>query len=493
METELKLEMDGPIDQVRHQLAIACGAPVGESRLVSTYFDTADRRLWKAGVTLRVRREGGRRIQTIKVEGAAAAGLFNRPELESGIAGDQPEFDPAARALIARLAGASICDLALEVQFTTDVDRRLWRVDRAGAELELVSDYGAIRAHGRSVRIHEIEIELKGGPLRALFDLAAGIGATSPLRIGVQSKAERGYTLDEQLCGEAVKAQRIALTPDLTVQAALQAICHTCIRHYRLNETRLLAEPEAETLHQCRVALRRLRAALGLFKPLLSDPESRALNGRLKRAARMFGDGRNIDVLIGLSTDAGLIAKLNSHRKQIYDALVADLRSPTMRMLMLDLAAWTSTGAWLSDPATEELRGEAIGPFAIRRLRRRRRRLKQRGAHLAHLDASGRHAVRIAAKNLRYSAEFFEGLFSGPVASGRLEAFGEAVERLQTDLGRLTDHATGSALLERFGIGDATHGGRPALHKRRSIKSAARAYEELVNLKPFWAGTHPVV
>lgn len=493
METELKLEMDGPVDQVRHQLGVAYGSPAGERRLVSTYFDTADTRLWKAGVTLRVRQEGPRRIQTIKVESAAAAGLFVRPELESEVSGDQPELDSPTRALIARMAGAWNCDLPLEVQFTTDVDRRMWRVYRAGAELELVSDYGVILAHGRSVRIHEVEIELKTGPLRTLFDLAAVIGETSPMRIGVQSKAERGYTLDEQQRGEAVKAERIVLTRDLSVQAAFQAICHTCIRHYRLNETRLLAEPEAETLHQCRVALRRLQAALDLFKPLLSDPESRALAGRLKRVARMFGDGRNIDVLIGLINDAGLIARLNPHRKQIYDVLVADLGSSTVRELMLDLTAWFSTGAWLSDPATEALRREAIRPFAVRRLRRCRRRLKRRGAHLAHLDASGRHAVRIAAKNLRYSAEFFGGLFSGPVASERLEAFGGAVERLQTNLGRLTDHATGSELLERFGIGDATHGGRPALHKRRSIRSAAKAYEEVVDLKPFWAGVDRVV
>lgn len=493
METELKLEMDGPVDQVRHRLAIDYGSPVGDLRLVSTYFDTADQRLWKAGVTLRVRREGARRIQTIKVESAAAAGLFVRAELESEVSGDHPELDSSMRALIAKMVGASSCDLPLAVQFTTDVDRRLWRVDRAGAELELVSDSGAIRAHGRSVRIHEIEIELRVGPLRTLFDLAAGIGETSPLRIGVQSKAERGYTLDEQQRGEAVKAESIALTEDFSVQTAFQAICHTCIRHYRLNETRLLSEPESETLHQCRVALRRLRSALDLFKPLLSDPESRALDGRLKRAARMFGDGRNIDVLMGLINDAGVLARLNTHRKQIYDALVADLRSSTMRELMLDLTAWTSAGTWLSDPATEALRREAIRPFAVRRLRRCRRRLKRRGAHLAHLDASGRHAVRIAAKKLRYSAEFFSGLFPGPVAAERLEAFMGAVERLQTHLGRLTDHATGSALLERFDLTDAAHGGRPALHKRRSIKSAARAYKEVFDLKPFWAGAHPAV
>lgn len=492
METELKLEMDGPVDPVRRRLAIAYGSPVRDLRLVSTYFDTADKRLWKAGVTLRVRKEGARRIQTIKVESATAAGLFIRPELESEVSGDHPELDSAMRALIAKMVGASSCDLPLEVQFTTDVDRRLWRVDRAGAELELVSDHGAIRAHGRSVRIHEIEIELRAGSLRTLFDLAAGIGETSLLRIGVQSKAERGYTLDERLRGEAVRAERMALTEDFSVQTAFQAICHTCIRHYRLNETRLLSEPESETLHQCRVALRRLRSALDLFKPLLSDPESRALDGRLKRAARMFGDGRNIDVLIGPINDAGVLAKLNTHRNQIYDALVTDLRSSTMRELMLDLTAWTSAGTWLSDAATEELRREAIRPFAVRRLRRCRRRLKRRGAHLAHLDASERHAVRIAAKKLRYSAEFFSGLFPGPVASERLEAFMGAVERLQTSLGRLTDHATGSALLERFGIGGA-RSWRPALHKRRSIKSAAKAYKEVVDLEPFWNGPHPVV
>ena len=45
-----------------------------------------------------------------------------------------------------------------------------------------------------------IELELKQGDPLALFDFASALLRDIPLRIGVQSKAQRGYTLyHEQL------------------------------------------------------------------------------------------------------------------------------------------------------------------------------------------------------------------------------------------------------------------------------------------------------
>lgn len=488
METELKLELDRPLDpEVRQRLAAAYGSPLRKQRLISFYFDTDDRRLWGAGVTLRVRHDGGRRIQTIKVERDAAAGLFSRPEWECGVSGDRPEFNPETRAFITGMAGASMEDLALEVRFVTDVERWLWRIDLDGAELELVGDSGVILAHGRSARINEIEIELKAGPPRTIFDLAARIEPLSPLRIGVRSKAERGHALDDPPDAAAVKAGRVALTGDHTVQAALQAICHTCLRHYRLNETPFLEVPQAETLHQCRVALRRLRSALDLFGPVLDDPESKALDARLGLAARMFADGRTIDVLIEQTRNPDLLTTLKAHRKTLYDALIADLHAPTVPKLLLDVAAWTSTGTWLSRPETADLRGEAIRPFAVRRLRRCRTRLKRRGAHLADTDAAGRHSIRIAAKKLRYSAEFLGGLFPRPKAMKRREACLAAVAQLQTELGEMNDQVTGMALLGRLEQGDVTPWTSVISDDGPSIKSAVKAYRAIVDLKPFWA------
>jgi inorganic triphosphatase YgiF len=95
----------------------------------------------------------------------------------------------------------------------------------------------------------------------ALFNLARKIRTVLPLQLGVQSKSERGYGLAQSPELRAVKAEPILLTTEMTSAKALQAIAHSCLRQFRLNEVVLTDRDDADALHQTRVALRRLRAA----------------------------------------------------------------------------------------------------------------------------------------------------------------------------------------------------------------------------------------
>src|SRR3974377_1617200 len=61
---------------------------------VSVYFDTDDHKLRKKGVMLRVRRVGGRYIQTIKANGHSVP--LERDEWEAEIAGREPDLSLAA-------------------------------------------------------------------------------------------------------------------------------------------------------------------------------------------------------------------------------------------------------------------------------------------------------------------------------------------------------------------------------------------------------------
>ena len=97
------------------------------------------------------------------------------------------------------------------------------------------------------------------------------------------------------------------------------------------------------------------------------------------------------------------------------------------------------------------------------------------------------HGVRISAKKLRYAAEFFCNLFPGRGALNHQKQFLQAVESLQTELGHLTDQATGAELLERFAIGASLLDGALVSDKGRSTDAAAQAFETLMGLKPFWA------
>lgn len=78
-EIELKLE----ITPETFELVASCGVLPHDfttAKQISIYFDTPAQTLRKAGLTLRIRRCNEKRIQTVKADGASAAGLFARSE-----------------------------------------------------------------------------------------------------------------------------------------------------------------------------------------------------------------------------------------------------------------------------------------------------------------------------------------------------------------------------------------------------------------------------
>ena len=79
-------------------------------------------------------------------------------------------------------------------------------------------------------------------------------------------------------------------------------------------------------------------------------------------------------------------------------------------------------------------------------LQEHHRKLRKRTRHVQRLEAPERHRARVAAKKLRYAAEFFAPLFSGK----RAEEYIAALSRLQGALGRLNDLAVAARLLEEI-------------------------------------------
>src|SRR3546814_5292579 len=78
-EIELKLDLTPEAADALEATTVLPGDPgIAEQR--SVYFDTLDHQLSKTGLSLRIRRSGSKRLQTIKADGASAAGLFVRSE-----------------------------------------------------------------------------------------------------------------------------------------------------------------------------------------------------------------------------------------------------------------------------------------------------------------------------------------------------------------------------------------------------------------------------
>lgn len=476
-EVELKLEIADEDAAAVQGLPWLADAPAEARRLVATYYDTPERDLHIAGFTLRIRSDGERHVQTIKAAGLAA-GLFVRPEWEDEVDDARPRLDRLAGPLSSLVTPERLERLA--PAFATEVERvsRILRQDEV--EIEMALDRGVVGTGTRETRVCEIELELKAGTPAALFAVARAIDAVVPVRLGVLSKAARGFRLLDARPGKPVKAERIAFPDGADAAAAFREIAWSCIRHFRLNEAMLLAGDESPAvLHQARVGLRRLRSALSLFADLFAGDEAapRIADG-LRASAAALGEARDIDVLISRLDTAE--PTLTEARATARARVLAELSGPRHRAMMLDLAEWLAIGAWLTDPATAEARMRPLDRASALILDRFRKRLKKRGARLRKLDDAARHRARIAAKKLRYATDFFAGVASGEKAPRRHARFLDALEALQEHLGHLNDAATAPLLAQRYGIE------APVADVDGSLKAAADAYDTLIDAKRFW-------
>lgn len=505
-EIELKFEVDpAKVRGLKRRIATVFGLGSATSRpLLSVYYDTRKHALGRRGLSLRVRHDGERRVQTLKAAGGAGAGLFDRAEWECELTGDEPDpalfEDPGA---IRHLHGRR----HLAPVFETRIDRTTWTFQAGTSEVELSIDDGTVSAGSVARPLAEIELELKSGAPADLFAVARRIADVAPIRIGVASKSERGYGLLQGASPGSHKAGRVPLTREMSAGAAFQAVARSCLRHFRQNEGPLVEGRAEEALHQARVAMRRLRSALSLFKNVVADGEVEGLKRELRSLSTLLGVARNLDVYrehvlqAELERDpaepgiADFLAKLEGDRERAYDRILRKLASKSFRRFTLDLSAWIEAGPWLSREASAG-RDDDAWTFAAAILERRRQRVRKKGRHLDRQSPEARHQVRIDAKKLRYASEFFAELVPGRKRRHRHEAFVSALERLQACLGELNDIQTGHELAESlavsapagaplaFAAGHAAGGqdGREAA----LIATAVEAHTAFSQAKTFW-------
>ncbi len=509
-EVELKLLID-PADIPglrRHPLLKAlCPSGPKTRKLTSIYFDTDDFFLKSQDIALRVRRDGRQWIQTVKGGGRVQAGLHQRDEWEAPVVHDRPDFTKIADPGLIALFSDEALRQRLHPVFVTVFTRTVWLLETpAGDRVEMALDRGEIRADQGKSTISEVELELKAGNPAALYELALALQEAVPLRPENASKAERGYALCAAPSPRlAVKAAQPELAREMTVDAAFRAIAWNCIGQLQDNQGRLQQGYDPELIHQMRVAVRRLRSALNLFGAAAPGIRDAALTAELRWLVGELGPARDWDVFLGetlppvieaLPQDAGL-GQLQQAADRLCQAAreraCAAAASPRYHRLLLTLGRWLWREPWRE---TAEAAGLAqldqpLAAYAAAMLGRRHRQLRRRGRNLAQLNAEQRHALRIAAKKLRYAAEFFSGLYPRKASRRYLQA----LAGLQDELGVLNDQAVTGRLLEQIGAG-----GRDLLRSRASgviigwiacktrlqLAGMARAWKRFNRCKVFW-------
>jgi triphosphatase len=487
MEIELKL-LVAPKDLARiARHPVLARAPAHAQTLRTVYFDTPQRDLARAGVALRLRRAGSRWIQTLKGDGSSSAGLHVRDELEWDVPRYALDLAALARSPYGELFGQRGVRKRLVPIFTTEFERAARGVTLPdGTAVEVAIDHGEIRAGLRRARISEAELELKQGDARRLFEVAREIGRTVPLRVGHASKAERGYALAQLSPPAPQKARPVQLDESMTAAAAVRRIALACVAHMQANEDGVLAGRDPEYVHQFRVGLRRLRSCLRLariapFRPLAAE---------LRWLQSALGPARDWDVFI-TETAAPLwrlrredVAGFRAHcaelRRRHGKEGRAAVRSPRYTALLLALGetfASEDLGVELALPVRELARSA---------LDERDRRLRKRGANVTEALPPARHAARIAAKNLRYAAEFFGSLYS----QEPVYRYVRVLQGLQDLLGALNDAAlVDERLAEIAAVPPYVDGwmrGWAAAVTQRELENYDAAWRRFCDVEPYW-------
>jgi triphosphatase len=219
-------------------------------------------------------------------------------------------------------------------------------------------------------------------------------------------------------------------------RAAFLAVAHATLEQIELNARGVLVSDDPEFLHQLRVGLRRLRAALRAFRAILQREQTRPLIRALRRLSPKLGAARDWDVLVA-RLEAQRAAPELLHKAQ---ARRAAARRVARRAVVSKRFAGIG-------PAVRSLKATdsraPLAQFAAAALERAHRKLiaQARGADWS--VPSARHALRIRVKRLRYSCEFFAPAFP----AGRVTPYVAALKVLQDILGELNDVAVGRRLL----------------------------------------------
>ena len=254
-----------------------------------------------------------------------------------------------------------------------------------------------------------------------------------------------------------VKASPVHLAADTTSEDAFVAIIDACLSHAEANRPAVL-DGQIEGIHQMRVAFRRLRSGLKIFRPLIPREASTELVEDIRWLNEFLGPARDWDVFLdeGLPPvyghfprKRGLLlfrGKAEALRQTHHRTLQQALAEPRYALLRQGCADWLERRAWRED-SSDKQRERLVKPvraFATPFLERDHRRVVSQGKSFAHLSPEARHRLRIRIKELRYAQDFFASLYPGPA----VKAYLDAVARLQDCLGVMNDITVARRLLD---------------------------------------------
>ena len=488
-EVERKLRVPGdftipPLEEVVPSLAAAeLQAPF---TMRNTYFDTADLRLFRWGVTLR-RRQGGPDEgwhMKLPVEGADGT---TRDEVRLPVEGD--EVPRAFQQLVTALVrGAPLGPIA-----TLRAERRpqLLRDESGRIVAELVDDTVTVLDGEREVTtFREIEVEAVTEPgadvdmsvLDEVVDTLIGLGAEP----GSLSKA--AAALGPRTLAPPDVPEPTWPSVDDPAGDAVRAYLATHVRRFLLQDLRV-RRGLPDSIHQMRVAARRLRSGLQSYRSLVDREWAQHLRAELAWAASGLGLARDTEVLRerlhvgaeGLPPEdharaSAVIEVALAERERAAEAMVAETMASERYLALLEALVLAAR-----DPRLTLDSSQPCGKALPRLVRKAFRRLAKDVAALSPDAPSVQwHETRIAGKKARYAADA-----AAPVLPDRITPLAEELSRVTDVLGSHQDaHVAQSTVRQIADAADGADAFALGLLYEQEVNAEMAARREFMDLWP---------
>jgi CHAD domain-containing protein len=437
-------------------------------RLEAEYYDTADLRLLRSGITLRRRRGGHDAGWHLKLP----AGPSSREEIRLPLGGTGRRVPADLASLVSAYSrGHPLAPVAA----ITTLRQTVTLLGSDGESLaEVADDQVRVSATaGRTGPSHwrEVEVELTGGD-QDLLDAADRL-----LRGAGMRRSSRSAKLEMVLGGqlpERPTAPSAGATAADVVTAYLREHAETLMALDPMVRRR---QPDA--VHKMRVATRRLRSTLRSFGTVASTADSAHVAAELKWLGVVLGEERDAEVQSGRlhahvrATETEVLlgpvqARIQAHVAKAaatsHDAVMAALSSDRYYAMLDALDAFVASPQAGPDAG----RGAStIVPAVVGRCYRKTRR-RMRSAVLepeGPARDAALHNARKAAKRARYAAEA-----AIPTGGRNAQRLAGQMRNVQSVLGDHHDTVVGRQFYER----DACSAARLDVQARKVWQRAKR-------------------
>ncbi|RLJ17897.1 hypothetical protein DJ030_12890 [bacterium endosymbiont of Escarpia laminata] len=248
------------------------------------------------------------------------------------------------------------------------------------------------------------------------------------------------------------------LEKTMSVSDAIQIILRHNLDYLAEWEQAARCLDDIEGVHQTRVAFRRMRSALTIFRMVIPKEVSKTWADKMRDLAGQLGRARDLDVFIDealssihgklpLPGAAGLEALVYKQRETVHEEVHSMFDSEQYARFKTEFGRWVDNRGWEQADLKKKqhkLREGSLISFAFKVLDRQERRVLEAGAHVNKHSAKDMHRLRIECKKLRYATEFFFPIFAG------MDEFIGHMKGLQDLLGVMNDVAVMYDMLEEL-------------------------------------------